>query len=179
MRRVTLYIAMSLDGCIADRNGGVDWLYGNSPGEGGGTYESFAAGVDTVIMGRRTYEQVTTELSVGAWPYVGMDCYVLTHRSCEPAPGVVFTAEAPEALIARLKALPGKDIWICGGAATAMQFVRAGLVDEYRISVIPAMLGAGTRLFDGLDGTRRLVLTGVSESGGIAELTYVSRDQSM
>lgn len=106
---------MSLDGCIADRNGGVDWLYGNSPGEGGGSYESFAAGVDTVIMGRRTYEQVTTELSVGAWPYVGMDCYVLTHRSCEPAPGVVFTAEAPEALIARLKALPGKDIWICGG----------------------------------------------------------------
>ena len=56
---------MSLDGCIADRNGGVDWLYGNSPGEGGGSYESFAAGVDTVIMGRRTYEQVTTELSVG------------------------------------------------------------------------------------------------------------------
>ena len=42
-----------------------------------------------------------------------------------------------------------------------------------------ALLGAGTRLFDELDGTRRLVLTGVSESGGIAELTYVSRDQSM
>ena len=48
---------MSLDGCIADRNGGVDWLYGNSPGEGGGSYESFAAGVDTVIMGRRTYSR--------------------------------------------------------------------------------------------------------------------------
>ena len=54
MRTVTLYIAMSLDGFIADRHGGVDWLYGNTPDDNGGSYESFAAGVDTVIMGRRT-----------------------------------------------------------------------------------------------------------------------------
>ena len=167
---------MSLDGYIADEHGGVGWLYGNSPDEGEGSYESFAAGVDTIIMGRRTYEQVTTELSAGAWPYEGMDCYVLTHSSCEPVCGVRFTDEAPEALIARLKTLPGKGIWICGGAATAIQFVRAGLVDEYRISVIPAMLGSGTRLFGGQYGARRLVLTGVAESGGIAELTYISRE---
>lgn len=87
-----------------------------------------------------------------------------------------FTDEMPGALIARLRALPGRDIWICGGAAAAMQFVRAGLVDEYRISVIPALLGAGTRLFGEPYGARRLVLTGVSESGGIAELTYVRRE---
>ena len=74
MRTVTLYIAMSLDGFIADRHGGVDWLYGNTPDDNGGSYESFAAGVDTVIMGRRTYDQITAELSVGAWPYEGMDC---------------------------------------------------------------------------------------------------------
>ena len=84
MRTVTLYIAMSLDGFIADRHGGVDWLYGNTPDDNGGSYESFAAGVDTVIMGRRTYDQITAELSVGSWPYEGMDCYVLTHARPRP-----------------------------------------------------------------------------------------------
>ena len=172
MRKVTLYIAMSLDGYIADRHGGVDWLCGSAADDG--SYERFAADIDTVIMGRRTYEQITTELSPGVWPYEGMDCYVLTRRHFEPEPGVAFTDESPGALIARLTALPGKGIWICGGAATAMQFVRAGLVDEYRISIIPVLLGAGIRLFSELDGTRRLILTGVSESGGIAELKYVS-----
>lgn len=172
MRTVTLYIAMRLDGFIADRHGGVDWLYGNNPNDNGGSYESFAAGVDTVIMGRRTYDQITAELSVGSWPYEGMDCYVLTHRPAAPAPGVTFTDETPAALIARLRALPGRGIWICGGAATAMQFVRAGLVDEYRISVIPALLGEGVRLFDAPGAAQRLTLTGVYESGGIAELIY-------
>lgn len=69
---------------------------------------------------------------------------------------------------------PARAYGYGGGAATAMQFVRAGLVDEYRISIIPMLLGAGIRFFSELDGTRRLILTGVSESGGIAELKYVS-----
>lgn len=119
MRKVTLYIAMSLDGYIADRHGGVDWLCGSAADDG--SYESFAADIDTVIMGRRTYEQITTELSPGVWPYEGMDCYVLTRRHFEPEPGVVFTDESPGALIARLTALPGKGIWIwrrrCNGNA--------------------------------------------------------------
>ena len=85
---------------------------------------------------------------------------------------MTFTDETPAALIARLRALPGRGIWICGGAATAMQFVRAGLVDEYRISVIPALLGEGVRLFDAPGAAQRLRLTGVYESGGIAELIY-------
>ena len=80
MRKAVLYIALSLDGFIADSAGGVGWLHGHDPALEEGSYGEFAATVDTVIMGRRTYDQVRGELSPGAWPYEGMDCYVLTHR---------------------------------------------------------------------------------------------------
>lgn len=64
MRKVILYIAMSLDGYIADENGGVSWLSGQDPaGESEGTYPEFVRGIDTVVMGWETYHQVVTELS--------------------------------------------------------------------------------------------------------------------
>ena len=69
MRRIVLYIAMSLDGYLADSAGGVDWLTGQDPAwDGDGGYSDFIRTVDTVIMGRRTYDQITTQLSPGSWP---------------------------------------------------------------------------------------------------------------
>ena len=74
MRRIVLYIAMSLDGYLADPAGGVDWLTGQDPSwEGDGGYSDFVRTVDTVILGRRTYDQITTQLSPSAWPYEGQD----------------------------------------------------------------------------------------------------------
>ena len=175
MRKVTLYISMSLDGYAADRLGGVDWLYGSEPGCGEGSYDEFSAGVDTVIMGRRTYEQVTTELSPGEWPYAGMDCYVLTRHRRESRPGVTFTDAEPVALAAALRSRPGRGIWICGGPETAMGFLRAGLIDEYRVAVIPTLLGGGIRLFGEFDFERRLRLIEAREYGGIVELIYVNK----
>ena len=101
MRRTVLYIAMSLDGYIADRSGEVDWLYGS--GEGEGSYGEFSRTVGTVIMGRTTYDQITTVLSPGDWPYCGMSCYVVTNRPAAPAEGVTFTSEPPSALVRRLR----------------------------------------------------------------------------
>ena len=175
MRKVTLYISMSLDGFAADTDGGVDWLYGNEPDCGEGSYEDFISGVDTVIMGRKTYEQVTGELSPGEWPYAGLSCYVLTRKKRENLPGITFTDTEPADLVAALRAEPGRGIWICGGPETAGRFLRAGLVNEYRIAVIPALLGGGVRLFGDL-APRRLRLVRTLVYGGIAELIYENND---
>ena len=173
MRRTVLYIAMSLDGDIADRAGEVDWLYGS--GEGEGSYGEFSRTVGTVIMGRTTYDQITTVLSPGDWPYCGMSCYVVTNRPAAPAEGVTFTSEPPSALVRRLREGSGRDIWICGGASVANALMRADLIDVYRISVIPTLLGGGIRLFGPLDRELRLDFVSSSESGGITELCYTRR----
>ena len=70
MRQTVLYIAMSLDGYIADRNGGVEWLTGQDGGaDAGDSYTEFTKEIDTVVMGWNTYHQVTTELAPGEWVY--------------------------------------------------------------------------------------------------------------
>lgn len=76
MRSVILYIAMSLDGYIADREGGVDWLAGQEPGQDmPDSYNTLLERIDTVLLGWNTYHQLTTQLSPEQWPYEGLDCY--------------------------------------------------------------------------------------------------------
>lgn len=82
MKKVVLYIAMSLDGYIADCRRSVDWIKGqDDSAEMPDTYSAFFDTIDTVIMGKRTYDQITTELSPDTWPYAGAVTYVLTHRA--------------------------------------------------------------------------------------------------
>ena len=96
MREVILYIAMSLDGYIADAQGGVDWLGGHGePEEGMESYSRLLQRIDTVVMGWNTYHQVTTQLSPDRWVYEGLHTYVITHRPLPAAPGITFTAEDP------------------------------------------------------------------------------------
>ncbi len=176
MRKAVLYIAMSLDGYIADKNGSVGWLSEYSTEENSGSYETFAESVDTVIMGWNTYEQIVTELSPESWVYKGMQSYVVTHRKQAAKDGILFTDESPVSLIERLKREDGKDIWLCGGASLAQQADEAGLIDVYRISVIPAILGGGVRLFGETGQEHRLRLKDVQTYGGIAELIYEKRE---
>ena len=85
MREVILYIAMSLDGYIADAQGGVDWLGGHGePEEGMESYSRLLQRIDTVVMGWNTYHQVTTQLSPDRWVYEGLHTYVITHRPLPP-----------------------------------------------------------------------------------------------
>ena len=100
MREVVLYIAMSLDGYVADETGGADWLEGHGEGpEGADSYSRFIQEVDTVIMGRNTYRQVTTQLSPERWVYQGLHTYVVTHRPLPSTQDITFTAEHPCALM--------------------------------------------------------------------------------
>ena len=167
---------MSLDGYIAVANGGVDWLEGQNPEEGdGNSYDNFIREIDTVVMGWNTYRQIATELSPQQWVYEGLTSYVLTHRKIEKMDGIIFTDESPCGLIQRLRRKPGKDIWICGGASTAGQLMKEGMIDRYHISIIPTLLGSGIRLFDSLKGQTKLKLVRSQVYNGIAELVYERR----
>ncbi len=176
MKEVVLYIAMSLDGYIADAEGGVNWLAGdNSDPDNPGSYGDFVNEVDTVVLGYKTYNQIVTELSPDNWVYAGKKSYVLTHRELESADEIIFVNEDAAALIERMKLEDGGKIWICGGAAIANRLIEANLIDRYHISVMPIILGDGVKLFDVQSKSLELKLTSVKSYNGICDLVYVRR----
>lgn len=176
VREAVLYIAASLDGYIADRGGGVDWLSGQGDaGEPEDSYSAFVQDMDTVVMGWNTYHQVVTELSPGKWVYSALKSYVVTHREVPPAENIQFVGETPCDLIRRLRQEPGRGIWICGGAKIIQPLVEADLIDRYHISVIPTLLGSGIRLWGGTARELKLRLTRTRSYDGITELVYTRR----
>lgn len=176
MRKVSLFIAMSLDGFIADSNGGVDWLSGQGDdAETVDVYAEFAKTIDTVLMGRNTYHQIVTELSPGQWVYDDFTTYVITHRGQPSSEKIRFVDTDPVDLVKRLKAERGKDIWICGGANLVQQMVSADLIDLYYITVIPTLLGSGVRLFGGAEGEIKLRLLKTQSYNGMTDLIYTRR----
>lgn len=176
MRKVILYIAMSLDGYIADSNGKVDWLNGHSDNEENiDTYSSFIKNIDTVVMGWNTYHQVTTELSPDEWIYHELTTYVITHRVLPSTENIKFVQEDPCSMIKQLKLEAGKAIWICGGGNIIQPLVCNELIDEYYISIIPTILGSGIRLFGKIPKEIKLKLVHAQAYHGIMELVYVCR----
>lgn len=178
MREIQLFIAMSLDGYIADSEGGVGWLLGqDGTGEQGDGYDRFIAGVDTVVMGLKTYRQITEELAADAWPYDGLTTYVVTHHRQPDRAGIRFTDTPPAALVRQLRNEPGKNIWICGGAQIVRQLTRENLIDRYILTVIPTLLGGGIRLFGEAQDELPLKLLHTQTCNGMVELTYVPRSE--
>ena len=176
MRKVILYIAMSLDGYIADKDGGVDWLSGHdTEGESEGSYRGLCGGSYTVVRGWETYHQVVTELSPDEWVYEDLMTYVITHREETSTEKIRFVHKVPSDLIRNLKETKGKDIWICGGASIAGQLMQEDMIDRFYISVIPVLLGAGVRLFGELLEELELRLMETRSYNGIVELRYERR----
>lgn len=176
MRKVVLFIAMSLDGYIADINGGVGWLNGESDEvENEDTYSEFVKDIDTVIMGWNTYNQVTTELSPTEWVYSDFLSYVITHKKRESADNIKFIQKSPGSLVRDLKEQEGKNIWICGGASIIRQLMQDGLIDRFHISIIPTILGDGIHLFGTIGEELKLKLMQTREYNGIIEVIYEKR----
>lgn len=176
MRKVMLFIAMSLDGYIADLNGSVDWLNGQRDEvENEDTYSEFVKDIDTVVMGWKTYYQVVTELSPSEWVYSDFISYVITHKERTSTDKIRFIHESPSNLVRRLKEEDGKDIWICGGASIVQQLMQDGLIDKFYISIIPTILGYGVRLFGPLDVELKLKLMENRNYNGIMEVIYEKR----
>lgn len=176
MRKVSLFISMSLDGYIADRKGGVDWLGGqDAEAETPDTYSEFVKDIDTILMGWNTYHQIVTELSPDTWVYEDFTTYVITHKANTSSENIRFSGENPVELVKKLREETGKGIWICGGANLAGQLIREDLIDCYYITVIPTLLGDGIRLFGKEKTGIDLRLSHTRAYNGMVELVYVRR----
>lgn len=127
MSRISLYIGMSLDGYIADENGGVDWMLGDdSEPNHPGTYETFLSTVDTVIMERKTYNQITQVLSPDSWPYPNQTTYVLTGHPLPDQEKIFFRNQSLTSLLDDLQATSDQHIWLCGCVNLVQQAMGGG-----------------------------------------------------
>lgn len=149
MLRSSVYIATSLDGFIARNNGALDWLPG-SDGAGGDEdygYQAFFAAIDTLVMGRNTYE---TARSFHEWPYQGKRVMVLSHQFPKHpqrlAEGVEGTSMAPKELLQYLADDGAKHVYVDGGK-TIQSFLREQLIQELTITQVPILIGGGIPLF--------------------------------
>jgi dihydrofolate reductase len=169
--RCSVFIATSLDGFIARRDGSIDWLsLVEAPGEDYG-YARFFADVDALVLGRRTYDTVR---GFPAWPYGGKRCVVLTHNPPEARHGEQFHAGPPLPLLEQLHADGVRRVYVDGGAVI-QQFLRDDLIDDITLSIIPLLLGDGIRLFDGGGPAKRLRLeASQSFPTGLIQIRYQS-----
>lgn len=176
MRKVSLFIAMSLDGYIADSEGGVNWLSGQGDdSENIDSYSEFVKDIDTILMGRNTYHQLITELSPDVWVYDDFITYVITHEEDVSSEKIIFANKNPGDLIKKLKKQHGKGIWVCGGADIVQQLVNENLIDIYYITVIPTILGSGIRLFENGKDEIKLKLIHTQTYNGMIDLIYTRR----
>ncbi|MDH4983793.1 dihydrofolate reductase family protein [Hyphomicrobium sp. D-2] len=174
MSRVRLYIATSVDGFIADRDGSVDWLAPFDARQYG--YGNFISQVGALIMGRRTFDAI--DAFGDGWPYAGMHVFVLSSSSPGDVPnGVAIVPRGLEAALERARHAvlntSHKDIWIVGGAVTAQSALEAGVVDLIEVFLVPVLLGAGLNLLNDLRAHQTLTLEGAETyPDGVVRLQY-------
>ena len=170
-KNIILYIATSLDGFIARKDGSVDWLspYEKGPEDYG--YNEFYKKIGTIIMGNNTYRQV---LSFGEFPYRGKDCFVFSRNKDNVKDEfVIFVNRSAKDFISQLNLRNNKNIWLVGGASIVDEFLKSDLIDEFIITIIPILLGDGIPLFKGRSNEKKLELIDVKKfDQGPVQLHY-------
>ncbi len=175
MRKLKYMLAASLDGYIASPDGSVDWIERAERGAKGDDFGLgvFFKGVDTVLMGRKTYEQALT-MGAGNPVYPGMKNIIFSRTlPAGQRDGMEFTSEDPAKVIARLKQEPGKDVYLCGGGELARDVIKAKALDEVTVTILPALIGAGLPTFPPEFPETALELIECKQyKGGVVGLTY-------
>ena len=168
MRRLRYSVAMSLDGFIATEDGGYDWI----PPDTEIDFAAYVAKIDTLLMGRGTWEIMQTP--EGRSLLEGMGVYVVsTTLDAEAYPEVTLISSDVDGAVSALKAEEGKDIWLFGGGVLFRSLLDAGLVDRVEVGVIPALLGSGIPLLPGSSSISRLELHSEETfASGIVLLKY-------
>jgi len=165
MRKIILFIASSLDGHIARENGDIDWLPENTASGYGDFYKS----VDTVIMGKKTYDQV---LTFGDYPYKDKKSYVFTRKIDQSKDENTEFVHDVDKLVKDIISNPGTNIWLVGGADIISTFLNLGFVDEIILSIIPVVLDKGIPLFKNIQKETKLELIKTTDYEALVELHY-------
>ena len=177
-RRILLDLAVTLDGFIEGPKGEVDWCIMDPDMD----FNNFLNHIDTILYGRKSYDlwgQYTPDIEVPdtekeIWELVhSKEKYVFSKTQKESENNVKFINENIVEEVIKLKNKPGKDIWLYGGASLITTFLNLGLVDEFRLSVHPIILGEGKPLF--IDIKKRVNLKLVETKrfpSGVVQLCY-------
>lgn len=173
MRKIKLYIAISLNGRIAKSDGSVDWLESiANPEKIDHGFSEFYKTIDTTIQGNNTYKQI---LSWGIdFPYSDKKNYVFTRKQgLENTKYVEFISENHIEFVKELKRQKGKDVWIIGGGAINTMLLNKSLIDEIQIFVMPIILSDGIELFGAIpEETKLKLIESKSYSTAAVELKY-------
>jgi len=173
MRKIKLYIAISLNGKIARKGGELDWLEAiPNPTQTDYGYEAFYKSIDATIMGKNTYDQI---MSWGIdFPYTGKKNYIFTNNTeLSNAEHITFVCEKHVDLINKIKKEEGKDIWLIGGGKLNSLLIEENLIDEITVFLMPIVLPNGIDLFDTFLTDKSIKLkSNKSHSSGVVELMY-------
>jgi dihydrofolate reductase len=174
MSKIKLFIATTLDGYIAREDGSLDWLYAfPNPNNTDYGYADFFETIDTVIIGRKTYQEI---LSFGVdWPYANCNTYMVTSdKNYQPkTEKTSILSNLSMEKIESIKEYSKKNIWIVGGGKIITQFLNLGQIDEMILCVIPKILGKGIELFpDSPKETSFDLLNVETFESGAVNLTY-------
>lgn len=169
-RNIVVFIASSLDGYIATKDDSLEWLF-KVEGEGDNGFSEFYNTVDTVIMGKRTYDWVMKHEFV-EFPYKNKECYVFSRSSFENTEDVTFVSGEIKDFANNLKNKDGHNIWIVGGGELLNSFIQEDLVDEFIITVAPTIIGNGIPLFKEGKHHLELSLKGTKKFNQFVELHY-------
>jgi dihydrofolate reductase len=178
-----VFVGVSLDGFIARPNGDLDWLMGEGGGDSGEHgYNEFIAGIDAIVMGRRTFEKV---LSFEKWYYGEKRVVVLSSTPLDLSAarargGIVEQMSGPPAeIVSRLASSGARHLYIDGGI-TIQQFLRAGLIQRIIISRLSVLIGEGIPLFGPLprDIQLRHIATRTYPGGMVQSEYHVMTAQS-
>ena len=177
-RRIILDLAVTLDGFIEGKNGEVDWCIMDAELE----FTHFLNQIDTILYGRKSYDlwgQFTpetehTDSDKQFWELVhSKEKYVFSRTQKGADPKAIFINDRILDEVNKLKNRPGKDIWLYGGASLITTFINLELIDEFRLSVHPVVLGEGKPLFVDLKQRLNLKLVNTRTfSSGVVQLIY-------
>ena len=146
MRKVTFGGANSFDNYFARNDDSVDWLIWSN--EAAAYMKAYWKTIDTVLMGRKTYEVALKMGGGNANPYGGVTNYVFSRSGkAKPSPGVEIVSEDVVEFVRRLKSQEGKDICVMGGGLLAKSLFEADLIDELGFNIHPVLLGSGIPVF--------------------------------
>ena len=164
MRKIIVYIASSLDGYIARENGDIDWL----PAPSESDYDAFYKSIDTVILGKTTYEQV---LTFGSYPYKNKKSFVFSRTNQNNDENVEFVSDIAKFVDDDFPGA-GENIWLVGGPQIIASFLKQETIDEIIITIIPVLLGNGIPLFKNVEKETKLELIKTEKFGQLVDLHY-------